>query len=296
MTPVKQPRRDRALAAQSPGILLGAEIRRLRRERGLSQQALVRMIGLSAHSNLSDYETGRRLPPADIVGDFERVLHITDGHLHDLRARALADLADQACLHDGHRFPAGRADTTPGRSHMRGRSEGKGKRAIVAGAVGLALAPLIFSVLFTSGVHVSTTWTGLADGVDPRSAGCARRAVTIASAPIRLRSRISVTIEQWLSSGVIVGHVELQYSAACKSAWARLDLAPTISNRMPGSVYVYAIRPSDGTSTAFGTGRLTEAHGDMLMTGDGCISAGGSIRLRTGPETSAATRCVVVPP
>ena len=83
-------------AAPPSHVLLGAEIRRLRKQRGLSQRALVRMIGLSAHSNLSDYETGRRLPPADIVGACERALGVADGYLHDLRALAVADRACQA--------------------------------------------------------------------------------------------------------------------------------------------------------------------------------------------------------
>jgi transcriptional regulator with XRE-family HTH domain len=81
-------------APPHPQVVLGAEIRRLRKQRGLSQRALVRVIGLSAHSNLSDYETGRRLPPADIVAACERALAVTDGYLQWLRVQALTDRAD----------------------------------------------------------------------------------------------------------------------------------------------------------------------------------------------------------
>lgn len=99
--------------AQSPGstspghaFLLGAEIRRLRRQRGLSQRALVRMIGLSAHSNLSDYEAGRRLPPADIVAACERVLEVPDGYLQEIRAQALASRAAAVEAATDHHAPA----------------------------------------------------------------------------------------------------------------------------------------------------------------------------------------------
>lgn len=106
-------------AAPPAQVMLGAEIGRLRRQRGLSQRALVRMIGLSAHSNLSDYETGRRLPPADIVDGCERALGVTDGCLRGLHALALADRARRAgpLADDGFRMPgSGRAGVPrPGR-------------------------------------------------------------------------------------------------------------------------------------------------------------------------------------
>lgn len=74
-------------------VQLGAEIRRLRSARGMSQRALTRLIGLSAHSNLADYETGRRLPPADIVAGCELALGVTDGSLRRLHEQALAERA-----------------------------------------------------------------------------------------------------------------------------------------------------------------------------------------------------------
>lgn len=49
------------------GLGLGAAIAYLRRRAGMSQHELTRKLGLSARSNLSDYERGRRVPPADIV-------------------------------------------------------------------------------------------------------------------------------------------------------------------------------------------------------------------------------------
>ncbi|MFD9821682.1 helix-turn-helix domain-containing protein, partial [Streptomyces violascens] len=41
-------------------------LRRKRIETGQSMRVLARRIGLSAHSPVSDYEQGRRLPPPDL--------------------------------------------------------------------------------------------------------------------------------------------------------------------------------------------------------------------------------------
>jgi transcriptional regulator with XRE-family HTH domain len=77
---------------------LGRELRRLRRSRGLSQRALTKQLGLSAHSNIADYESGRRIPPRDIVLECERVLgsNTLSPLLEDaLAARALASSPKQ---------------------------------------------------------------------------------------------------------------------------------------------------------------------------------------------------------
>jgi transcriptional regulator with XRE-family HTH domain len=70
-------------------------MRTLRRTRGLSMRAMTAQIGLSAHSNLADYESGRRIPPLDIVQACERVLDIHDGELVALRRAALAAREEQ---------------------------------------------------------------------------------------------------------------------------------------------------------------------------------------------------------
>jgi transcriptional regulator with XRE-family HTH domain len=73
--------------------MLGAELRRLRLEQGLSQRALTKIIGLSAHSNLGEYERGSRVPPMDIVTACERALATEPGYLQRLRRSALRERA-----------------------------------------------------------------------------------------------------------------------------------------------------------------------------------------------------------
>jgi transcriptional regulator with XRE-family HTH domain len=78
---------------------LGTELRRIRLARGLSQREVVRRLGLSAHSNLVDYELGRRIPPGDIVAACETLFDVPCGSLERLRYAALAERA-------ARRYPA----------------------------------------------------------------------------------------------------------------------------------------------------------------------------------------------
>lgn len=55
---------------------------------------MARLLGLSAHSAVADYESGKRLPAGDIIIGYERVFGIQDGYLQRLRARALTDVAN----------------------------------------------------------------------------------------------------------------------------------------------------------------------------------------------------------
>jgi transcriptional regulator with XRE-family HTH domain len=80
-----------------PARPLGAELRRIRLARGLSQREVVRRLGLSAHSNLVDYELGRRIPPGDIVAACEMLFDVPRGSLERLRCAALAERAARRC-------------------------------------------------------------------------------------------------------------------------------------------------------------------------------------------------------
>lgn len=63
--------------------------------RGLTQAELTSLIGLSARSNLSDYELGRRLPPLDLVTAIENALVLDSGELRRWHGRALAERANR---------------------------------------------------------------------------------------------------------------------------------------------------------------------------------------------------------
>lgn len=62
--------------------------------RGCTQADLTGLIGLSARSNLSDYELGRRLPPLDLVIAIESVLELDPGDLRRWHEHALVERAN----------------------------------------------------------------------------------------------------------------------------------------------------------------------------------------------------------
>jgi transcriptional regulator with XRE-family HTH domain len=76
---------------------LGIALRQRRLELGMSQRQLARLIGLSAHSNLGDYERGQRIPPGDIVDACEQLLSVEPDFLQALRREALSERARRLC-------------------------------------------------------------------------------------------------------------------------------------------------------------------------------------------------------
>jgi len=89
---------DGSAAQDAPAAYrLGRALRRRRLELGMSQRQLARLIGLSAHSNLGDYERGQRIPPGDIVMACERLLSVEPDYLQSLRREALCERARRLC-------------------------------------------------------------------------------------------------------------------------------------------------------------------------------------------------------
>ena len=85
---------------------LGTEMRRLRLELGISQRELTHQIGLSAHSNLGEYERGSRIPPGDIILACERLFAVQPGYLQQLRRQALRERARLVTRQPPHDYPA----------------------------------------------------------------------------------------------------------------------------------------------------------------------------------------------
>lgn len=95
---MKDPQVSRGPNHQQTGglgrALLGVEIRALRKGQGFTLRQLAKEVGLRAHSNIADYELGRRLPPNDILIAFERLLKVPTGYLLEMRKRALVEEAN----------------------------------------------------------------------------------------------------------------------------------------------------------------------------------------------------------
>jgi transcriptional regulator with XRE-family HTH domain len=74
---------------------LGRLMRLHRRQQGLSLRAVAKSVGLSAHSGIVEYESGRRILPEDLLHSYERALHLPSGYLRGLRQEALRERAER---------------------------------------------------------------------------------------------------------------------------------------------------------------------------------------------------------
>jgi tetratricopeptide (TPR) repeat protein/transcriptional regulator with XRE-family HTH domain len=74
-------------------LALSGWLRRLRRQRGMSQRHLLPHLHIASHSTIADYESGRRIPPADVLAAYERFFEVPSGRLLALRDRELAHRA-----------------------------------------------------------------------------------------------------------------------------------------------------------------------------------------------------------
>jgi transcriptional regulator with XRE-family HTH domain len=249
---------------------LGRELRRLRLQRGLSQRALTKSLGLSAHSNIADYESGRRIPPRDIVSACDRLLR-TDGELGRLLTRALAEKALGA-----------RADDPPP-PHTNIQSQGRLARHRRAWAVAALAIPAVAVFAWSlprPEVHQATRRPApsIWDGNDPKAAGCAADAITLQAQPVLS------------AAGRQLGAIHLRYSPACRAAWAKFEPLPAKPDG-PVMVTVEAVRPADGMRTMFQFPGWDQVYGDLLRTATGCVQATATVRL-TGEEATASTGCL----
>lgn len=137
------------MSQRTGSVRLGRQLRRLRLARGLSQRGLARALGLSAHSNLVQYELGRRIPPRDIVDACERLLGDGSGSLRRLLAEALAEraadvesLAQHAPEDAPAMLPASVADFTGRAAQLRRlatlASPGQAPAVVVVAITGMA--------------------------------------------------------------------------------------------------------------------------------------------------------------
>ncbi len=88
--------------------LLGAELRRLRKEAGLSQHRLATQVYVSGDL-VRKVELAQRTPPAYLVESLDRLLH-TGGRLNRLRHAALAATPTAAQQHAARKARAARLD------------------------------------------------------------------------------------------------------------------------------------------------------------------------------------------
>jgi len=87
-------RHDVETGADSPEARFGAGLRRIRVQAGLSVRRLARELD-RAHSTISDFENGRRLPGVEVVEQYEEYFGLARGTLGAQRERARAERLEE---------------------------------------------------------------------------------------------------------------------------------------------------------------------------------------------------------
>lgn len=134
----------------------------------------------------------------------------------------------------------------------------------------------------------------LADGADPKVAGCGDDAIILDTVALVLPEPIRSSTAA-LPAGTRVGIVQLRYSPHCAAAWSKLIPAAPIDDPTLGTVSVEAERPADGASVDFHLGHIEQAYSDLLLTGSSCILARGTLILNYHKPITAATKCLSAP-
>jgi hypothetical protein len=145
------------------------------------------------------------------------------------------------------------------------------------------------------GLHaVSRAWHAPSDGADPKAAGCAGDAETVAVAQIRIAEPV-VAAGRLFPRGTVIGTVELRYSPHCRAAWGRVTPSVAFDHPMSGRETVGVARPADGAAEPFRPGRVEEAYSNLLRTGHGCLLAYAVFAAADGHKAAARTSCRKLP-
>jgi transcriptional regulator with XRE-family HTH domain len=270
---------------------IGLELRRIRQSRGLSQRTMARMIGLSAHSAVADYEAGRRLPHGDILRAYETALELPPGSLCGMRDRVLDHQATQA-YHAS--VQATRTAPAPARERKAPRPDLLAARALVLAAVAILLS----GSASTSLRGVDPTWAALTqhvtdradrpaapanapenmDGDDPRARDCVADAMVRQEVPLLL------------PGGAVFGSLRLRHSARCGTSWGSAHY----SNPNMYTITIVAHRPRDAAAVRSEWSNNTPpgSYGDMLSTAPGCVWVEAWTSTPQGTSGTARTGCL----
>lgn len=296
---------------------LGLRLRRLRKSMGLSQQQMARALGMSSHSSIAYYETGRRIPPADIIDAYERALNQPTGSLHQARLRTLAARAER----DERDEPTATASLPHPRSpepvhthalvsesveqvpespsaapipRTRRHIPRPRPRSLIiaAAAVGsILLATMAAST--ATGATLDPTWSQSTqnvtarvepspgpepmDGDDPRARDCYFDAVVVQEVPLLL------------PGGKPFGTLRLRHSKKCGTSWG----SAYYSNPQLYTIRITVHRPADNGIVRDDWSNNTPpgSYSDMLSTGTGCVWVEAVVITPAGTGPSAATGC-----
>lgn len=264
---------------------------------------MARKLGLSAHSSITYYEAGRRIPPADIIDAYERVLGIDDRALHRARLEELAARVQRdEAVSDPAALPVSvqvqvqahaRAEPTAVRS-VPARRRFSARRLLVASLAALVLLTTAASSAALGAKH-DGSWAQSTqnvtsriepasspepmDGDDPRARDCYPDAVVVQAVPLPL------------PNGDAFGTLRLRHSAHCGASWGSAYYA----NPDLFTVRITVHRPEDGAIVRDDWSNNTPpgSYSDMLSTASGCVWVEAVVITPSGTSSPAKTSCLV---
>jgi transcriptional regulator with XRE-family HTH domain len=295
---------DRELTGKprQTAIALGRELRRQREVRGLTQAQTARAVGLSARSAVADYESGRRIPPDDILANYERTFAVAPGTLTRHRDRLNAEQAEEhyaAALASPAAAATSGMDAEPPRAPAtaEARSAPSRARRVVIRAAALAVLCLVLAgsaaASGSSPSSVDPTWTALTqnvtnhaipgaspeqmDGDDPRARDCYADAVTVQQVPFNL------------PDDKPFGTLRLRHSPRCGASWG----SAYYSNPQLYTIRITVHRPWDDAIIRNDWSNNTRpgSYSDMLSTGPGCVWVEVVVITPAGTSTPAHSGC-----
>jgi transcriptional regulator with XRE-family HTH domain len=233
---------------------VGAAMRAAREARGVGLREMARQLGYSAHSNLSDYESGKRLPQERLVADYERVLELESGTLTEVLETALDKLggtrpppqANASNKTDSTVSPAVIGDSSHRPDVVESSPRPQKRRrmlVMVIASVSVLLAgAMAFWVITRTSVPQPTQQGAAAlypDGADPNTMGCEYDAVK----PDR--------VHVYDPPQHLVGTLELVSSPKCGMSWGRFVPTVALTTSPTVRLHIDMHRPSDGATAPF---------------------------------------------
>jgi hypothetical protein len=238
----------------------------------MSMRVLTGLIGLSAHSNLADYECGRRLPPRDVVEACERALGVAN---HELLRRWEAALRERSQRDSSGSTTSAQPDTRT--TNPRQRPKPGWTRALLPA---VAVAALLAGWgLRSAGLPSNDNQASVVVGVS----SCDTTARIVDTATLTTQPRAG-------QASLTVGTVSLRFSPSCGLAWTRFVPAQVVTPGAAG-VELSVHRVNDGAVTVLRLPQVVGAESDPLLTVPGCVYAQASVPFADGTVATARTNC-----
>lgn len=255
-------RSDRQDLQVLPEQRVGAALRQARKAAGLGLREMARRLNYGSHSTLSEYENGARMPSEQVVEGYERLLCLQAGSLATVLEAANLERHGDPWIRRRVHLPVRFIDqTTPPATNW---------PAVASRALGESPWPR----------------QPVADGSDPDAAGCSVDAVTLHA------RRIAYTKRR-----IIIGHVELRYSARGGAMWGRFQgygfLDHLAEQRDDVQIVIEILRHSDGVSISTKEQYCFDhLWSDLLVSDWGRFQATATVQLGREAVGVGATDCL----